>query len=387
MENPLKCEVCGEFRYYVFKGYHFEKDTKKIGMKIPFLICPQCGDEEVDMGQEHYQKVADSFFDSLKEGEFRVVKFKYEGKEFKQYKHLGFKYSSEDYFLIPGLFRGEDDGFLTPVFFDKDVLLYYNSHPDFRVNLYSFSSGNISYKGEPMFSHGYGINRNGKIFFWLGDLNDDFKSKEMAAHLKRFQASNTDSDHDIYSKFYLSQLPTTYKEVFQESDNEERVFYLADELTLKIYGSKKITMSQIKIEELKDYYRPPIMGDREQIFSCYLTLNKYLVENIQVDILKSELINLGKNAKDIKGLGSLKTLQTYFLEAFSISNIADIICPLYVLNDLRQLHGHFSNDSFEAKYISCKSRLGLSNEVTDFEVYQELIRKTIIFYDSIYKLI
>ena len=387
MENPLKCQVCGEFRYYSFKGYHFENGSKKIGMKIPIIICPSCGDEEVDQGQEHYKKIADSFFESLKDGEFRIVKFKYEDKEFKKYKHLGFKYSAEDYFFIPGLYRGPDDGFLTPVFFDKDVLLYYNNHPDYRVNLYSFSSGNISFKGIPLFSHGFGINRNGKIFFWLGDLKDDFKPKEMSAHLKRFQASNIDSDHDLYSKFYLSQLPTTYKDAFQESDNEERVFYLADDLIMHIYNIKNISLSQIKIEDLQDYYRPPIMEDREQIFNAYLTLTKYLIENIQVETLKGELLKAGKKNKDIKSLGSIKTIQMYFYEVFSITDIDTIISPLYVLYDLRLLHGHLSNKSFEMKYNTCKNRLDLSDEATDFEVYQVLIKKLINFYDIMIKLI
>ena len=75
-----------------------------------------------------------------------------------------------------------------------------------------------------MFERGFGINRYGKLFKWLGDLDRDFKEENMKPHLKRFQASNVPSDHEIVSKFYLSQNPFSPSDAFQSSDNETRLF-------------------------------------------------------------------------------------------------------------------------------------------------------------------
>lgn len=216
MKNPLICPECSDFRYLKIDGVRFEKDDKSIGIKVPFFKCTTCENKEPLKSQVYYQNIADKYYDQLEPGEFTSVKFNYEDKKFEHYDHLGFEYSSEDYFLIPGLYRGENDGYLTPVFFDKDVLLYYNNHPDYSVRLSSFSSGNIYYKDEPMFGWGFGINRSGKVFKWLGDLNEDFEEANMKSHLKRFQASNVESDHDIYSKFYLSQIPSSQNDAFQQ---------------------------------------------------------------------------------------------------------------------------------------------------------------------------
>ena len=383
MKNPLICPDCSHFRYLKIEGVRFEKDNKSVGIKVPFFKCTNCGNKEPLRTQEHYQEIADKHFSELKDGEFTSVEFTYENKKFSQYDHLEFDYSSEDYFLIPGLFRGENDGYLTPVFFDKDVLLYYNNHPNYTVRLSSFSSGNIYFKDEPMFGWGFGINRNGKIFKWLGDLNEDFEDSDMKSHLKRFQASNIQSDHDIYSKFYLSQIPSSPSDAFQQSDNENKVFQLKDELNKKILEITGHLITQVNISELSEYYKSPILDEREQIFNTYISLNKYLVENIQVKTLKEELITKGKSKKEIKSLGSLKTFQLYLTEVLNIENIDSLISPLYVLNDLRQLQGHLMNESFESKYTFCKERLFLKNQTSDFEVYEMLIKKLIEFYSEI----
>ena len=207
--HPLKCTNCNDFKKIKIIWVRFEEEIgKQIDLNIPFYICPNCGDKKPHCGQEFYEKLVKEEFLKMADNEQKDLLFKYETQEFPYYSKLNFKYSPEDYFLIPGLSRPENDGYLIPVFFDKDVLLYYNNHPDYTVRFGSFSSGNIYFKGEPLFSWGFGINRNDKIFMWLGDLYEDLGGKEMESHLKRFQASNVISDHDVYSKFYLMQNQT-----------------------------------------------------------------------------------------------------------------------------------------------------------------------------------
>lgn len=383
--HPLQCPECNDFKKLeiIWVRYN-EKIKKELDMDIPFLICPNCGHKKSFKEKEFYDETAKDFLKKMKNGEKLNAVFGYENKKFKRYSHLEFKYSSEDYYLIPGLFRPEDDGFLTPVFFDKDILLYYNNHPDYKVHFGSFSSGNIYFKDSPLFSWGFGINRNGKIFKWLGDLNDDFKKDEMKPHLKRFQASNVESDHDIYSKFYLTQNPFSPSDAFQESDNEVKLFKLKNELDNIFEKEFSFKLTKVHIEDFFDHYKPPILEEKEQIFNAYISLTKLIIENIQINNLK-ELIKDENNYKEIKLLGTLKTLEYFLIKILDIeeSQSKEIMSSLFVLYDLRLLQGHFSDSSFEEKYNFCKSRLGLDLNTTHFLVYERLIEELIITFKQL----
>lgn len=379
--NPLKCPDCSDYRSLVIKFVRFKKDNKGVDYNVPFFECKNCGNSEPRNTLEQWEERAEKDRQELEDGKYVQMAFEYENKSFVHYDHLELKYDSSDYYLIPGLTSPGDDGFLTPVFFDKDLLLYYNGHPDYSVRLFSFSSGNIFFKGEPLFRWGFGINRNGKIFKWLGDLNEDFEEEEMKPHLKRFQASNIDSDHDIYSKFYLSQIPSSPSDAFQDSDNEYRLFSLKNSFEAQIVKEQGITLSKLDINNLSEYYRHPILEDRHQIFSSFLSLNKYLIENIQQDELKKSLKKNGKSKKDLRELRSLKLFGLYLKDVLKIDEYSSTITPFYVLYDLRQLHGHLSEGSFEKSYTYCKERLGLDKSVSDFEVYKELVKKLIEMYE------
>jgi len=384
-QHPLKCKTCGDYKrleiYWV--RYKEEKD-KELDFNIPFYICPKCGDKEPLNAKEYYDNISKEEFEKMKDGDKYAMTFSYEDAKFPQYNHLEFKYAPEDYYLIPGLLRPENDGYLIPVFFDKDVLLYYNNHPDYTVRFGSFSSGNIYHKDERLFNWGFGINRNGKIFMWLGDLASDFKSDEMKSHLRRFQASNVASDHDIYSKFYLSQNPFSPADAFQDSDNEIKLFTLKNQLDEIFMEKFTFNLTKIAIEDLFEFYKPPILEEKEQIFNAYISLNKLIVENIQIDKLKEVLLGEGAK-KEIKQLGSLKTLELFLKEKCKIESAQTLMTPFFILSDLRQLQGHFSDSSFEERYNSCKIRLGLSIEATHFEVYESLINMFIKSYEETIK--
>jgi hypothetical protein len=338
-------------------------------------------------------KFMEEILPSIQDGEFFDMPLKYifskidPDRKFKHFDHLNFDYDSRDNYLIPGLYRDWDDGYLTPVFFDKDLLLYYNNHPDYSVTLTSFSSGNIYFKGKPMFDWGFGINRRGKIFKWLGDLDKDFKSKKMKMHLKRFQASNVPSDHDIVSKFYLSQNPFSYSDAFQTSDNETRLFHLQNDFGNQIKKNYGIEITKVDIEKLLDYYKPPILEEREQIFSAYLSLNKYFIENLQEKNLRNLLLQNGFEKKELekdgKKIGSLKLFTLFIDRVLCKKNPDEIISPLFVLNDLRQLHSHLHDSHFKKKYNSCKERLRIKENSSDLEVFKSLITALILLYQNL----
>ncbi|UUW11251.1 hypothetical protein NLG42_10670 [Flavobacterium plurextorum] len=146
-KHPLQCPECNDFKKLEISWVRYKQETEKeLDIDIPFLICPNCGHKKSFKQKEYYDEISEAYFKDMPNGEKSSITFGYENKKFEQYSHLEFKYSSEDYYLIPGLVRPENDGFLTPVFFEKDILLYYNNHPDYKVRFGSFSSGNIYFK-------------------------------------------------------------------------------------------------------------------------------------------------------------------------------------------------------------------------------------------------
>jgi hypothetical protein len=78
-----------------------------------------------------------------------------------------FIYDADDYYYIPGLERPWNDGFLTPVFFNKAVLLKYDTASNYRVTLTSGTYGGIVAED---FSIPFGINKRGAVVAWLGDI-------------------------------------------------------------------------------------------------------------------------------------------------------------------------------------------------------------------------
>lgn len=390
MKHPLECPDCGDFKYLEFIGVRFEEGNKRLGIKLPFFICKSCGHSKCIVSEEQCMKFKEDMMPSLEYGEFFEMPLKFvfskldEEKRFTHFDHLEFKYDATDYFLIPGIQRPEEDGYLTPVFFDKDVLLYYNNHPDYSVKLYSFSSGNIYYKGEALFNEGFGINRNGKIFKWLGDLSEDFEEDVMKPHLKRFQASNVSSDHDIVSKFYFSQNPFSIIDAFQKSDNEYRLFNLKSDFEHKIKNDLKFNLSKLDVDAVIAYYKHPILDDRNQIFEAYLKLDKLINENIEQDELKRILLKNGVTKEEIKGLRSLKLFTLFISHILKKEEAEKLVSPLFVLNDLRQLHGHLVDTSFDEKYLSCKIRLGVSNEISDLDFFKIVVLKLIKLFEALH---
>ena len=70
-------------------------------------------------------------------------------------------------------------------------------------------------------------------------------------------------------------------------------------------------------------------------------------------------------------------------DILNIEDASNLIIPLFVLSDLRQLQGHYSDKSFADKYKFCKERLGLDENVTHFEAYQKLIERLVEFYGNL----
>ena len=87
--------------------------------------------------------------------------------------------------------------------------------------------------------------------------------------------------------------------------------------------------------------------------------------------------------KDGKKLGSLKLFTLFISHGLKKENADEMVAPLYVLNDLRQLHGHLSDTSFEKRYNSCKERLEIPLASTDLDVFKSLVTRLILLYQNL----
>ena len=342
-KNPLRCNGCNQYMSILIEVT--KAGWWNVDIRMPTYHCEKC-----DKKEYFNWKLCDIYNQSS-----WVTKYPIEPGWTAIYKQLGFKYDFLDYYCIPWLFRDfSNDWHLTPVFFEKELLLHYNNHPDFKVNLSSYSSWGIDYKWESFLTWWFGINKNDKLFMRLGDLYDLFKDWAYQDELHRFRASNIESDHEVVSDYYFNQIEVN----FTDSDNEKKIFSLFNMFNKKIRKRFGFDIFNVDISSLDLWYKPPILDEKNQVFNSYSQLSKFLVETIAVWNIKEFLREQDTIDKStLKGKGWLKLLEIFVNSILDVDKSLNVLCPLFVLYDLRILSDHLSLTSFESTYYDCKDRL------------------------------
>lgn len=164
--RSIYCDSCGSAMDLAFRPFSELVSGVQIDIgNLPMLSCHKCGREflsdrsAVAIGNVHHKAVT--------AGKDRVsVTRKTQPADY-HFTNIPFLVDSDDYYYIPGLFRPSDVGFLTPLFFNKVVLVKFDNLPEYRVQFASPTYGTI-YTESSHFS--FGINRHGKVLMWLGDV-------------------------------------------------------------------------------------------------------------------------------------------------------------------------------------------------------------------------
>ena len=245
------CDNCGALRE--LSNEHVDIIIEDRVMHFEDLLvlkCTKCGSTCLPM---HSKQMIDGCYKiMLKESHYEGIQ-KYRGykKEFNYCENKDFLYDHRDYYNIPGLCFDEEhstEGFLTPVYFSNKVLLYFLNDPEYHVKLGSETYGYFELSGE--WGVPFGINRNGKVVFWLGDLSYlDSKTLDI------MRPHNTESDHQLIdSEFYMAQMCCVWSEpnketsichqkeqLFKgiESNYGISLFHLDDEIGLQIEAYQK----------------------------------------------------------------------------------------------------------------------------------------------------
>jgi hypothetical protein len=386
------CPDCTDDLVLAFVEERVVKDERTVVLEVPEMRCLSCGfvGRRRSFARDVLETVAEQFFLYMEPGQVVKPPLRGQGHRFKRFEHLQLSYDARDYFYYPRLGGEDQDGFLCPVFFDKDALVFFNNHPKYRLVMRSSSSGSIMAGDEPLLSHGFGVNRNGRIFMWLGDIDRALSGPATRRELDILKAFNVDSDHDLASTYFFSQLPGNDDEAFFESNNEAKVFQLIDEINAAFANRFGAPLFKVDIQRLAEAYRLPVLEDRQQIFQAFMSLNINLVENMDHARLRSLLLGHGLKkeellTKDGNELRSNKLLQMLLERVLCMSpqDAYSTMTPLFVVNDLRQLHGHLTEDSFEEKYTKYKKALGLTPESRDLEVHARLVELLIASLEKI----
>jgi len=372
--QTLKCE-CDTYLYLTYGEYKEERDGKEfIFAEYPLLVCPECSNQylpdasipgkemAIERGLEDDRDVI-YFPDIIQINNGNFIETE-----------VSFKYDQNDYYLIPGLWRLNDNGFLTPIFFNIEVLLKYVHHPQYSLELGANTYGVLYKDKEPFIA--FGINRNGKVIMWLGDI-DKLNIKEQFY----LRSENIKSDHDVYSEFYVGQIEA----IFSEPSDEKKVFQQRLGFSEKILNEFNISLSHLEPETIKEARKivKPIVNTEEAFCSVIIPLNNIFVESINNKDLIKDIKSIDSEC-DTTGMRSLKLFELW-LEKRGISDASNIISPLFILYDLRVAFSHLQSLTTKEEQISyCCERLELPEDCRDFlEIYKHLMKSLIEMYETL----
>lgn len=355
----IYCDNCNAHTELSFVD--FNETVSGVAIKIcglPVLRCPQCGHEQLPDGSRF--AIVNLHKKAFERSSNAVSVIRRKHTEKFGFTNVPFLFDPDDYFYIPGLYRSFDEGFLQPVFFNRNVLLKYDNSPDYSVKFASTTYGSIDTQEE---SISFGLNRHGNIVMWLGDIA---KLPENEQYYLR--SENIPSDHSLGSEFYDGQIEVKFTELAKE----EELFRLRSEFLNKSFARFGVALGHLEAEayDLALSFTPPVVDTPKERRHVADTLNKVYLESLDNAALERVINSLGVKAL---GSGSLKRLQTILETMASSKKVAAIMSPLYVLYDLRVAYSHLTPGSNPPQLESVTRRLGLEPSASLFDIYEKLV--------------
>jgi len=282
---------------------------------------------------------------------------------------MAFNFNVEDTKNIPGLSKPWDGDvpFLTPAFFELDVLIKYFYNPKYICEFHSETYGTIETPEDENFEYDsdfpFGINPNNKVIAWLGDINK-LKSNEKLY----LESHNVDSDGDIKSEFYDAQIKAEFTDPIREVELillKTKISALTNKLYgFDLYNTTEPGVSQV-IEASSKFKR--IVFNSEDDLKRFLSIwNEELVEDLNVSGLKECLKKEGVEIQ--KGNKGNKLLEKLIKEVIGIDD--NIIAPFFYLYDLRLWSDHKGMQDY---YDTAIQNMGLENNVEYSIIYKRLI--------------
>jgi len=340
---------------------------------FPILWCPNCKSWAIPGNLRHI--IAGAVAYAKKKGKFSV-KFAPDGglAEVDYSRYPAVKYSTMDYMFYPGLWRTWQDGYLTPVFFRRRVLLRYHLDPSYDLHYTSNSYGTVVM---PSGDHiAFGINRQGLVLMWLGDI-----SKLPKDEINYLLSENVDSDHDLVSDFYRGQIDVEWDYQSRERTLLELHQELSERFKSKL-GTRLSKYDPEQITEILKSFAEPVLWTYKELGNVWQSMNNVLVESLNVDGLK-KLVSVYAPDFETKGLKGLKLLEKLLHTAF-VDLPEKTISPFFVLYDLRVVASHKDAPKLKQILRTCYERLGMDPDKEDLEgLHTNLVLKLSESYKTI----
>lgn len=367
----IYCENCGQPMVLTYSDFNETISGTKVSInRLPYLFCESC---DLKYLPDHarfsiihlHQRAFQAGTDTVSSNRQKII----EDFGFTKVKFL---YDPDDYYYIPGLQRDHDSGFLTPVFFNRSVLLKFQNHSDYRVRFASRTYGSI-YKGND-FDIAFGINKSGKVIMWLGDIATLEENEQYY-----LRSENVESDHDIGSEFYDGQIEVKFTDYTPEDKLiHARTAFL--EFCTKEFGTEVNHLTNETLRSISEL-NPPILHTEKEQKDIVDLLNKINVESLDAANLGNIIARLGGDPKD---LGGLKRFELLFSLKFPEKDVHSIVSPLFVLYDLRVnlLHA-VSDEKKKETLVSACQRLGIPEDSKFDVIYPELLRQLTECYENL----
>ena len=388
MKN-LRCQICQEYLplskgdVIINADYCDEDNTPyKVGYRnVPMFHCERCNDDYLpDMTEKIFSEIFKTSVIPFRTSVIADVDVKWEvffevdvlfNKEFIS-GNVPFLIDKTDYYFIDGLAREWNTGFLTPIFFNIEVLLKFMHHPQYSLDICSDTMGVIYHNKEQYIT--FGINSNNKIILWLGDLLNLPDEEQYY-----FRSENVQSDHNIGSEFYEAQIESKWA----EGSIERQVLKKRNAFNEKVLRLFSVNMAQLGTETIIAAKKiQKLVIDTEDAFKDIIhPLNEVLVESINVSEIKRYMITKSVPEEEYKGKKGIKLLQLFLEKAVPTIDAGTVLCPLYVLYDFRVLCAHIqSNDDKKETFEKCLIRLNLDTNTTEYTVIMGKL------YDDLYQM-
>jgi hypothetical protein len=324
----LYCDDCGRALDLTFTNFH--EDVSGVDISIvglPVLRCAGCNKDYLPGNSrfaiiEHHKRATEKGTSSVSVTRHKLT------KDF-EFTKIPFLYDADDYYYIPGLERSSNVGFLTPVYFDRKVLLKYDASSTCRVKFHSPTYGTIE---ADVFSISFGINKNGKVVMWLGDIARLPESEQYY-----LRSENVKSDHSIGSEFYDGQIECIYTPLSVES----KLFNLRSEFVDACFQKFGVKIAHLdnEVMDLVSSFNAPLLDTEKERRHVADTLNKIYVESLDSGALG---IIISKTGGDPQNLGSLKRLQTALESVDSNADVSKLLSPFFTIYDLRVAYSHLT---------------------------------------------
>ncbi|MBU5322419.1 MAG: hypothetical protein SO136_02675 [Sarcina ventriculi] len=377
--STLKCSCNGRLHLQYMQDNINRGGNKYVINNLPKLVCSKCNKSDwAYQVREMCEFIIDKcFIEEKGKGktfnlDFNKIKFKFCVDKFISTK-VGFLYDRDDYYFLPGLIREWEKGFLTPIFFNIEVLLKYMHHPKYSVDLGADTYGNIYTDNKHMIV--FGINENNKIIMWLGDINK--LSIEEQYYLR---SENVPSDHNISSEFYEGQIECKWA----EPSITNRLFTKRLQFNEKVMENYKVKITQLDTEtiELVKNIHKPIVNTESEFADIIIAMNKLFVEAISTKEIKNYL-KKNHSDVDVKDKKGIKIYQEWLNIYINNVDINKYICPLYVLYDLRVAMAHLQSIESKEKLLKdCCKRLELNENERNYSIiFNALVNKLIKMYE------